>query len=295
MIIQNNHLTWAKIYLYTGSIMPRSSTSSLSPETIAELENQFFSFLNSLSYEEKKQFFNEFLTNEEKMMMYKRLALYWCLLEGYPLAKIQQMIGVTHDTTRVYNKKKNMLSSEFKELIKRISPAIAIQAQSPAPTTPSEDSYKEPETADLVEESPSDEPFNQPPSNTYEEPQMPESEPAQNLEDKPLEEKPFESIQTSPWEEQNIEPTNEQHETQQFEHREEVRQDENPEFKEEPEILHPFEAETQQPTDQQPQEQYTAQHGMSTSSEETQPAPSQQPQEEQKEKKKSGLAKFFGF
>jgi transposase len=60
------------------------------------------------------------LTNEEKMMMYKRLALYWCLLEGYSLAKIQQMIGVTHDTTRVYNKRKNTLSEEFKELIGRI-------------------------------------------------------------------------------------------------------------------------------------------------------------------------------
>ena len=101
--------------------MPRSSTSSLSQETISELESQFFNFLDSLNSDEKKKFFNEFLTNEEKMMMYKRLALYWCLLEGYPLAKIQQMIGVTHDTTRVYNKKKNMLSDEFKSLMKRIS------------------------------------------------------------------------------------------------------------------------------------------------------------------------------
>jgi len=53
--------------------------------------------------------------------MYKRLALYWSLLEGYPLARIQEMIGVTHDTTRVYNKKKNDLSPEFKALVGRIS------------------------------------------------------------------------------------------------------------------------------------------------------------------------------
>ncbi len=100
--------------------MPRSSRASLSDETIQELENQFYEFLNSLSSTDRKKFFAEFLTNEEKMMMYKRLALYWCLLEGYSLAKIQQMIGVTHDTTRVYNKKKNTLSEEFKELIGRI-------------------------------------------------------------------------------------------------------------------------------------------------------------------------------
>lgn len=100
--------------------MPRSSRASLSDETIQELENQFYDFLSSLSHDERRKFFSEFLTNEEKMMMYKRLALYWCLLEGYSLAKIQQMIGVTHDTTRVYNKKKNMLSEEFKSLIARI-------------------------------------------------------------------------------------------------------------------------------------------------------------------------------
>lgn len=100
--------------------MPRSSKASLSEETIQELENQFYDFLNSLNPEERRKFFSEFLTSEEKMMMYKRLALYWCLLEGYSLAKIQQMIGVTHDTTRVYNKKKNMLSEDFKSLLKRI-------------------------------------------------------------------------------------------------------------------------------------------------------------------------------
>lgn len=114
--------------------MPRSSTSSLSQETISELESQFFNFLDSLNPDEKKKFFSEFLTNEEKMMMYKRLALYWCLLEGYPLSKIQQMIGVTHDTTRVYNKKKNMLSEEFKSLMKRIS----INTTSQAPIEASE-------------------------------------------------------------------------------------------------------------------------------------------------------------
>ncbi len=100
--------------------MPRSSRASLSDETLQELENQFYEFLNSLSSADRKKFFAEFLTNEEKMMMYKRLALYWCLLEGYSLAKIQQMIGVTHDTTRVYNKRKNTLSDEFKELVGRI-------------------------------------------------------------------------------------------------------------------------------------------------------------------------------
>lgn len=117
----NYLLTITKIYRYTNHDMPRSSRASLTDETIQELENQFYDFLSSLNPDERRKFFSEFLTNEEKMMMYKRLALYWCLLEGYSLAKIQQMIGVTHDTTRVYNKKKNMLSDEFKTLLSRIA------------------------------------------------------------------------------------------------------------------------------------------------------------------------------
>lgn len=115
--------------------MPRSSSASLTAETIQELESQFYEFLNSLEPTDRKKFFAEFLTNEEKMMMYKRLALYWCLLEGYSLAKIQQMIGVTHDTTRVYNKRKNTLSPEFKALVQKIGKNNISEPQSVAPTT----------------------------------------------------------------------------------------------------------------------------------------------------------------
>jgi uncharacterized protein YerC len=101
--------------------MPRRSKIELSQDTIQELEDKFFDFLSSLNTSETRSFFSEFLTDEEKMMMYKRLALYWSLLEGYPLSKIQQTIGVTHDTTRIYNKKKNTLSNDFKLLLKRIT------------------------------------------------------------------------------------------------------------------------------------------------------------------------------
>ncbi len=100
--------------------MPRRSKVELSPETIKELEEQFYTFLHSLSPEETNKFFKEFLTTEEKMMMYKRLALYWSLFEGYSLASIQRMLGITHDTTRIYNKRKNEMSQDFKNLLHRI-------------------------------------------------------------------------------------------------------------------------------------------------------------------------------
>lgn len=63
------------------------------------------------------------------MMMYKRLALYWMLFEGYSLASIQRSLGVTHDTTRLYNKRKTQMSEGFKDILHRIGRTV--QAATP--------------------------------------------------------------------------------------------------------------------------------------------------------------------
>ncbi|MDO8269401.1 MAG: hypothetical protein Q7T54_01880 [Candidatus Levybacteria bacterium] len=238
--------------------MPRSSTTQLSSETVTELESQFYTFLDSLSYDEKKQFFSEFLTNEEKMMMYKRLALYWCLLEGYPLSKIQQMIGVTHDTTRVYNKKKNLLSENFKSLIQRIGkgsisePAREEKIEAQSEPTTDEAVANEPATVQTEPsqwEVPAQESFSQEPSNTQDQ------------------ESPF---------------INDRHDEYQ-----------PPVSAAEP---------TDQPVDQMheempkmPEEHADQTMGTDEMRSETSTHPHDQHQEEDKEKKKSGLAKFFGF
>lgn len=109
--------------------MPRQSKAVLPPEAIQELEDQFFQFINSLSPQERTAFFSEFLTNEEKMMMYKRLALFWSLLQGNTLAHIQRTIGVTHDTTRLYNKRKATLSDSFKNMVMRIGKSELVQQE----------------------------------------------------------------------------------------------------------------------------------------------------------------------
>ena len=114
-------LTIVLIHQYTSRNMPRSNKAQLTEETLSELSTQFFDFINSITAQQRTDFFKEFLTEEEQLMMFKRLAMYWCLLEGYPLVKIQQLIGVTHDTTRLYNKKKNLLSREFKMLVGNIA------------------------------------------------------------------------------------------------------------------------------------------------------------------------------
>lgn len=132
--------------------MPRRSKVELSNETIQELENQFFTFLSSLTPEESRKFFSEFLTNEEKMMIYKRLALYWALFEGYSLASIQKMLGVTHDTTRIYNKKKLQMSEDFKNMVARIGHGEGIHQQVPQQQEEHQEAEQEAQRAQELQE-----------------------------------------------------------------------------------------------------------------------------------------------
>lgn len=321
-------MTSDKIYLYTGRNMPRSSTAQLSQETITELENQFYNFLDSLSYDEKKQFFNEFLTNEEKMMMYKRLGLYWCLLEGYPLAKIQQMIGVTHDTTRVYNKKKNTLSPEFKSLIKRIEGSKQTEEQAPQQeeTQSMEPAPEEAPHQELAQEeqqapeqqyeqpqeqqfSPQEEtPTESSTENVWQEhteqtgPQQPEASfnadvPAPQSEPQPEQsfttDEPASSEPSRSFEHETPQPTeHEHHSSHQFEQEKEIVHPLDTAF--EPETSHETAPETPGHPSGQP-EMTTRQPSEDTPTPQETDSQAQTQQEEQKEKKKSGLAKFFGF
>lgn len=100
--------------------MPRRSKVELTKETLNELQMHFFQLITSLNPDETYKFFNEFLTDEEKLMLYKRLALYSCLLQGYTHSSIQKMLGLTHDTTRIYNRMKNEKSEDFKNMVLKI-------------------------------------------------------------------------------------------------------------------------------------------------------------------------------
>lgn len=257
--------------------MPRSSKASLTDETIQELENQFYDFISSLTPDERRKFFSEFLTNEEKMMMYKRLALYWCLLEGYTLSKIQQLIGVTHDTTRVYNKKKNMLSDEFKSLLKRIG----------GENMPSSED-QEPKSQEMS---------NEPEENfTQESAGEPAEEASSQMEN--MEENHGEMRDENMGEEQKME------ETQQMENAEEMHEEPVVEVANEHIEISNVEAPEEQKMEFEGQ--HHEENEMGSPNEENQPsglAPSENSEKEDNKdnedeeggKKKSGLAKFFGF
>jgi hypothetical protein len=264
--------------------MPRSSNANLSAETIAELESQFYQFLNSLTPEERKDFFSEFLTTEEKMMMYKRLALYWSLLEGYPLARIQEMIGVTHDTTRVYNKRKNTLSDHFKSLVKRISTSQVL-TQPHKKEEPEMQTVVEPEAAPVVEElSQPEEPIIKEEVTVMEE-VFAQKEPEEEVTSTaPVMEEKMNDI-TEPEIEREKKDEEEMHETDmdmqptqtdEPMHHEHIQQEE----------IHSESTESMTPP--QPQESEQMQNQNVEQSNENN-------EEEGTQKKKSGLAKFFGF
>ena len=245
--------------------MPRSSKALLSDETLHELESQFYSFIDSLSSDERKKFFAEFLTNEEKMMMYKRLALYWCLLEGYSLAKIQQMIGVTHDTTRVYNKKKNILSEEFKSLVRRIAKSDVIDQSTQKQPEPIEETHEEQQEAEpqVVEEVIETE--------TVEETVMTEPTEEEKPTEEAKEEETTEEKQTESSEEKSEAPVeDDQNNIWAVEHKDEDTEEKETEEKKE-------EASGMMPTESKDEDKEASDS------------------EEGGEKKKSGIAKFFGF
>ncbi len=258
--------------------MPRSSRASLSDETVQELENQFYEFLNSLSSDERKKFFAEFLTNEEKMMMYKRLALYWCLLEGYSLAKIQQMIGVTHDTTRVYNKRKNTLSEDFKGLVGRIGKADMATLEEPV-----QDVQDEP-IQEVIEEKMEEK---------VEEKEEAMDDTSVNLDpDAPIETRPIdEPMDVTP--EEKMEEMTKNDEKEDLED-EEIKMDEKDE-KESEETLRMDAMPTfdDQKDDMEKEEKEV--EGLMPESASEKNEDEDKDDDGEGEKKKSGLAKFFGF
>ncbi len=247
--------------------MPRRSKVELSNETVQELENQFFSFLNSLTPQETKKFYSEFLTTEEKMMMYKRLALYWSLFEGYSLASIQRMLGVTHDTTRLYNKKKNDMSQEFKDIVHRIG------------RTTEAAEHKEPEKMEAKEE----------PAPAMDEPKM-----EQEKEEEKIEEAKEEMVM----EEKNEEvPEESPMETTEEPKMEEEKQEEMEMKNEEP--MH---AEKKEMEEEKNEETEIDRMSAQNEEERQQASESEDKNEDENdeennggEKKKKGFGRFFGF
>lgn len=76
--------------------------------------------LSSLGKEDLFGFLEEFLTEEELVMLSKRLQLYNLLYQNMPPKDVQQILGVSRETTRFYNYRKDEKSAEFKSAVLKI-------------------------------------------------------------------------------------------------------------------------------------------------------------------------------
>lgn len=102
--------------------MPRRSKTLLSPVEFEELNSQLCTYIASLqSSKDVDNFLNEFWTEEEKIMFIKRLALYSLLYSNRDLDFIQQTLGISYETVRLYNSQKYNKSINFQNEMRKIA------------------------------------------------------------------------------------------------------------------------------------------------------------------------------
>lgn len=83
--------------------MPRASKRFISKSVNSELKEYFANLISSLnSSKEIEQFFNDFLTIEEKIMLSKRLMLHLMLENRYQNYQIEEVLKVSGETVRVH-------------------------------------------------------------------------------------------------------------------------------------------------------------------------------------------------
>lgn len=102
--------------------MPRASRKKLSKETDIELKENFSSLISSLQYPiEIEQFFQDFLTKEENLMLSKRLMLHLLLENNYKGIEIQSILGVSEETVRVHKQAREKGGKTYKKIIGKIA------------------------------------------------------------------------------------------------------------------------------------------------------------------------------
>ena len=101
--------------------MTRVSRRKLHPKKIEEIR-EYFSFLiaslnNSVEIE---NFLDGFLTNEEKIMLSKRLVLLMMLKRGYLPSDIESILSMSYESVRTYKNLLPMRNNQFQKTIERL-------------------------------------------------------------------------------------------------------------------------------------------------------------------------------
>jgi uncharacterized protein YerC len=85
---------------------------SIPPKTKKELLKEFYDFICSLDRKETEDFFRDFLTSSEKIILARRLRVAKMLLQGYSSTNIRKKLGVGVSTVQFVT---NWVKDELEE------------------------------------------------------------------------------------------------------------------------------------------------------------------------------------
>lgn len=102
--------------------MPRASRLPINPTLNKDLEESFSDLISSLSKKSDIHLFlNDFLTKEEKTMLFKRLMLHLMLEKGFKSSEIQATLGIKYETIRVHKNNWERGNDVYKSILRSIA------------------------------------------------------------------------------------------------------------------------------------------------------------------------------
>ncbi|MBI2443250.1 MAG: hypothetical protein HYV40_05085 [Candidatus Levybacteria bacterium] len=101
--------------------MPRVSRIPVDQKLAKDIEENFLFLVSTLHRPEViQQFFSDFLTNEEKTMLSKRLMLHLMLEKGYKQSEIQSAVRMSRESIRVHESKWSRGSRTYKLILRKL-------------------------------------------------------------------------------------------------------------------------------------------------------------------------------
>lgn len=102
--------------------MPRASKVLINETLRGDLEDSFSDLVSSMQKSSDiKAFFGDFLTREEKVMLFKRLVLHLMFEKGYSNSEIQSTLGLRYETIRVHKNNWERGGEKYKLVLRKLA------------------------------------------------------------------------------------------------------------------------------------------------------------------------------
>ena len=102
--------------------MPRASRKRIGRNMQDELRDNFAYLISALHRSKDiENFLEDFLTQEEKTMLAKRLMLHLMLENGYKPSEIEAVLGMSRETIRVHKKIWSRGGETYRSMIRKIA------------------------------------------------------------------------------------------------------------------------------------------------------------------------------